>query len=50
MLALEVSSGSGYQVAPENDDRLVWCFRNPLNSLGVIPGKLAIARPGIQEN
>jgi hypothetical protein len=21
---------------------LVWCFRNPLNNLGVIPGKLAI--------
>ena len=21
---------------------LVWCFRNPLNHLGVIPGKLAI--------
>ena len=29
---------------------LVWCFRNPLNNLSVIPGKLAIlARPGIQE-
>ena len=22
---------------------LVWCLRNPLNNLGVIPGKLAIA-------
>ena len=23
---------------------LMWCSRNPLNNLGVIPGKLAIAR------
>jgi len=22
--------------------QLVWCYRNPLNDLGVIPGKLAI--------
>jgi len=32
---------------------LVWCSRNPLNNLGVIPGKLAIARatrnPGNQK-
>ena len=45
---------NGFQAANDNCNLiLVSCSRNPLNNLGVIPGKLAIAiitRPGIQEN